>query len=569
MTAGEKLGAWLIGVSVAVTRFAALSKTPWDSDEGRFISALRGYDVVAHHPHPPGFPLFVAFAKLLTLIGISGFHALQLLSLVASIAIVPAMIAAGTRFGIAPRTTLIAAALVSFFPNVWYFGGTAFSDVVSMTFSLVVIAVLLRGRLIEGGVLLGIAAAIRPQTLLIAAVPALVAVWRERKWGRAFAFAAIVAAIVLTSYGTAAHLSGGWPRYRQSLIDHEDYIATHDSFRAPLRPPMWELFDNFFLRPYDAKVINVIVSALLAIGGIAALVRRDKPLLLALATFGPFCLAAWALLDRFSTSRFSIGYAPLVAFFAAHGLAVIFSRRLEAIAATVVVAIMIVWTWPALRVVNDTVSPPFAAAQWIREHHATAYVADEMGPIFDALLPDVPHADLPPGSPPLTALMRAGDVYVREGASSAPGSIVFQRERGRLAAIARSTRYFEVSIVPIASAIDFPEGWYPPEKTWRWMGKRARIVLPPHLERMRIDLSLYVPLDALPAPPNVTITFNGAVIDRVHGNVEKSYDVTARTNAPNELVIETDETVNPAVRGLGGDTRDLGVRLNEISWSSR
>ena len=47
MTAGEKLAAWLIGVFVAVSRLFALAKTPWDSDEGLFMSALRPYDVLA------------------------------------------------------------------------------------------------------------------------------------------------------------------------------------------------------------------------------------------------------------------------------------------------------------------------------------------------------------------------------------------------------------------------------------------------------------------------------------------------------------------------------------------
>ena len=79
-------------------------------------------------------------------------------------------------------------------------------------------------------------------------------------------------------------------------------------------------------------------------------------------------------------------------------------------------------------------------------------------------------------------------------------------------------------------------------------------------------------LDALAAAPNIAISFNGAVIDRISARdkeIERSYDVDARIDAPNELLIETDQTVNPAARGLQNDTRDLGLRLNDIQWSSR
>ena len=562
MTAGEKLAAWLLGVFAALSRLLALSKTPWDSDEGLFMSALRRYDVRVHHPHPPGFPIYVALAKPFTFLG--EFHALQLLSFLAAIAIVPSMIFLGRALGISARTSLIAACFLSFFPNVWFFGGTAFSDVPSMTLSIVAIALILRGDLTMGAIVTGIAAGIRPQALLIVAIPSLIA-FSKCGWRRAIAFVAIVVAILAASYGAAAHFSGGWKAYRQIVMEHEEYISAHDSFRAPLRPPMWRLFADFFIRPYRARVINILV-AVLAIG---SLLRRRKPLMILVATFAPFCLAAWVLLDHFSTSRFSIGYAPLFAFLAADGLEWLRNSRWISLAASAVVAILIVWTWPALDVVRRTTSPPFEAADWIRHRGVTAYVSDEMQPLFDALLADVPHVDIPEGPPRLTASMRVGDVYAGEGVSRIPGAVVFERKRFRLESIVRSTRYFEVSVVPIREAIQFDDGFYPAEGNgaWRWMPRHGRIALPPHLARMRIHITLYLPLDALPSAPDLTLTFNGAIVDRVHAtqsSLERTYDVVARTNAPNELVIDTTETVRPP-----RDTRDLGVRVNEVEWSTR
>ena len=84
--------AWLLTLLIPVTRWFALSRTPWDSDEGLFISALKHYDVHLHHPHPPGFPLFIATAKIFTAFGVREFRALQLVAAGASCLIVPAMI---------------------------------------------------------------------------------------------------------------------------------------------------------------------------------------------------------------------------------------------------------------------------------------------------------------------------------------------------------------------------------------------------------------------------------------------------------------------------------------------
>ena len=399
---------------------------------------------------------------------------------------------------------------------------------------------------------------------------------------RAIAFAAIVATIVVIGYGIAAQRSGGWAMYRESVAEHEEYIAKMDSFRAPLRPPMWELFDKFFIRPYNAPLINTIITALVIVSGFFTLWRLRAPSLVLLATFAPFCIAAWALLDRFSTSRFSIGYAPLVAFFAADGLDLLIGRwpRIEAIAAAVIASIMIVWTWPALMVVHRTMSPPFETVEWLRVHvnprSSKVFVHDSMQPMCDALLDDFPRVNLGDHPPLLTGAMHEGDVYVREGMSVVPGAVVFERPRGRIASMVRNTRYFESSIIPLRQLILFPEGWYDEERegtqVWRWTGSRGRIVLPPRLARMQLSIVLYVPIDVLPHTPNLTIKFNGAVIDRIHATtkeIERTYDVTANTNVENELIIETDTTVNPAKRGLTADTRDLGVRLNEIEWRLR
>src|SRR5205085_7154968 len=166
-------------------------------------------------------------------------------SFVASVAIVPAMLFLGRELRLSARTSLIAGIFLAIFPNVWFFGGTAFSDVPSMTLVIVAIALLFRGcrgdaAFISGAILLGIAAGYRPQNLTIGFAPAVIASLRglPRHWLRPFIAALIIAAIVVVGYGVAAQLSGGWTIYREAIRAHQKYITDVDSFRNPNRPPL-------------------------------------------------------------------------------------------------------------------------------------------------------------------------------------------------------------------------------------------------------------------------------------------------------------------------------------------
>src|SRR5206468_3554500 len=112
-------------------------------DEGLFCLALRDYSVVFHHPHPPGFPLFVGAAKLLRLVVRDDFHALRAVNFIASLFVFSALYALGRALSFSFRTSVIAALIFSFLPNVWYWGGTAFSDVFALVLFLFGAALLL------------------------------------------------------------------------------------------------------------------------------------------------------------------------------------------------------------------------------------------------------------------------------------------------------------------------------------------------------------------------------------------------------------------------------------------
>ena len=554
LTRAQRLAVLALTVVVMITRWLALARTLWDWDEALFSLALRHYDVAAHHPHPPGFPLYIATAKLFQLAGFSDFHALQAVSFLAGVAIVPAMFLLGRELRAGFRVSLIAAALLAFFPNVWLYGGMALSDVPSMTLVVLAVALLLRacrsdGALWGAAVVAAMAAGYRPQNLVIVLAPALIAAPHVLRRGvvRASAAVALGFAIIIASYAAAVQLSGGWALYRERLAEHQAYIARTDSFRAPGRPPLWALIDNFVIWPYRWLPINIPVATLVLVSGVVTLVRRRAPILVMLAAFGPFCMLAILLLDRFSVSRFSIGYAPLIALLAADGLELIF-RRWSIVAAAALIVLMAWWTWPSLREVHTHPSPPVRAIRAIPAQ-GTVYVDETMAAYADLYLPKerVVKDEAP------TALWRDGEQawYLAEGEGA------FRREHGALWDLVRR-RYFDVLLQPVPRVV-FGEGWYGEEEAWRWMARRSVMTLPPG--GCKLTLRLYVPLDALPEPPMITVRV-GDTVDRFRmtaADVERTYD----PRGARELVIETTGAVRTP-----GDPRELGVRLNALEWRS-
>lgn len=555
----------VVTVAAAVSRWFAVAASPWDWDEMLFLLGMRHFDVSIHHPHPPGFPLFIAFADFLHAIGLSDFHALQTIAFVGAIAIVPATFFLCRELRLPFATSLTAAALLAFFPNVWLFGGTGLSDVPSMTLVIVAVALLLRGArdpraYFLGAIVLGVSAAFRPQNLLIGFAPALLASAR-RRWREVVIATLIGAAIVGASYGIAAQKTG-WDEYRAAIRLHQQYITQVDSFRSPQRPPLWKVFDDFFVRPYRALPINIPVALFVTVSFVVSCVKRRAPILTLLAAFVPFCLFAWLMLDHFSSSRFSIGYAPMIAILAADGIHLVARRDVfeEAVAAALV-AVMIAWTWPALTIVHTTQSPPVQAAAWMRAHvdrRTPIWVHGSMSPYADALLDgDNLHDVMAP--PPFPGW------YLREDAL--PGAIVFSRPHGRLWDLTRH-RYFEVSVMPVRNVIAFGDGWYGAEQNasgsemWRWMAQRSVAMLPAIDAPAHLGLALFV----AETPANITVTVNGFAA-RVHANdhdIDVDLDLPP-ASGPRQLVIETDHAEPPR----GREPRTLGVRLNDVRWTAR
>ncbi len=562
--------------AVLLSRIWGLARSPWDWDEILFSLAMRDYNVALHHPHPPGFPLFIGFAKLLQLAGLDDFHALQAQNLIAAVLLVPAMFLFCRELRFRFSTSLSAALIFAFLPNVWFFGETAFSDVPAVVLVVLACAFLLRGcrsamAILIGAILLAVSAGFRPQNLAVGLLPAAIAAWyqiRQRNTMAVIAAALVGAVIIIGSYWSAASLTGGWQTYRLALRNHQEYIERVDSFRSAIRPSLGRVSDDFFVRPYRAPLINYTICLLAVISAVTAIARLRWSVLIAIAAFAPFALAAWLILDFLSASRFSIGYAPMLAILAADGIAVVARKAsIEYALAAVLAGVMIFWTAPVVAIPAGQISPPVQAIEWIRanvDRRTVLHVHRRMRPYAEYFLPQYKLEWAT--DPAITALNAIPAYYLKEGKAAVPGTQTFSWPQGNLWNVARR-RYFDVSVVPLTGIL-FGEGFYDEEKatggSWRWMGRRGVINLPPTDTAAHLRLRLFVPSSA-----TLRISLNGRIFDTIQTEgveVEREYTVSPRADSPNQLTIETDRVVNLRATGLGTDARDLGARLDDLEW---
>src|ERR1051325_9769670 len=142
---GKKIALVVGSVVAALSRTLARGHSMWDWDEALFCLGMRDYNVVQHHPHPPGYPLFIVMGRLVKLFVHSDLLALQIVVMLIVAALVPLVVffAREARF---PFATAFGGALVFvFLPNVWIYGGSAMSDVPSLALTILACALLLRG----------------------------------------------------------------------------------------------------------------------------------------------------------------------------------------------------------------------------------------------------------------------------------------------------------------------------------------------------------------------------------------------------------------------------------------
>jgi len=580
---------WIVAILCAATRFMARARTLWDWDEALFCLGMRSYDVTNHHPHPPGFPVYIFAAKVMRFFTHDDFRALQSINLIAGILLFPAIYLLARELRFRFTTSVIAGALCAFFPNVWFFGGTAFSDVPSIVLVVFAVAMLFRGcrdanAYLLGTFLLALAIGIRPQNFLIGLFPGALATWyRWRANWRDVVFAAFVGATISAlAFGSAVVATGSWNDYITAVRTHGAYISRVDSFHSPDRPPLWRLFDRFFIKIYQWQLMNAIMSIFAVISIAGAIRSRDRRVLYLALAFLPVAISAWLMLDRYSITRFSIGYCPMFAILGADGIArTSWKRRdlLEPLIGAIVIALFIGWTAPELTRVRTDVAPSVAATLAVKEHvdprRDQLYVGFSMSPFLEYFVPYFPHIRVEGERALPVATPSRRPFLLTEIDVEKPVGWSFSRERGRLWNIARR-HYFDAALEPMGAPPQFVSGWSMAERNAtdesRWMGRHSVTQLPPRSGKSALHLTFDIPDELMPAPPTLTITLNGAIIDRFQpseAHMTKAYEVEAAANgAPNVLELDTSQVFNEAKVHPGGDPRDLGILLKWLSWGA-
>ena len=449
---------------VALTRLAAISASMWDWDEALFCAALRDYDVVQHRPHPPGYPLFIALGHITRLVATSDFRALQALNVIASMTLFPLvyLIARELRFSF--RTAYFGALLFVFFPNVWFYGGTAYSETAALAVAFAGIFFLLRGR-VSGAFVLALAAAIRPQLVLLGLIPlfrggqtpssVLAPRGQARRLSstemrkRPFLMFGIFLLVTIGAYAGAAVASESVDGYIRALRNQETYFRTVDSFMNPERESLGTLANRFLFEAIPGAGRATAVAVFAIIGLISALAGRRWNVLMLLAIFLPHAIVSWLLFDQGAVARYTVPHVAMHAILAAEGIGVVallFRRHAVYVQTILVLALigtLVIWTVPALRVVMTSDAPSVAAMKLIRD----TVPPDQRVYAFHGFVPftnyyltgrDIVHVRSASEVP-------ADAVYVTEGLLSGSNVQTFERERNPLTRIARR-RYFTVSV---------------------------------------------------------------------------------------------------------------------------
>lgn len=521
-----------------------MAQSLWDSDEALFVLAMRDYDVTAHHPHPPGFPMLIALAKVARVFVGDDFRALQSVSLICGMLAFPAVFFFARALALRFEVCAIAGTLFAFFPNVWFFSGTAHSDVPSIVLVTWSAAALWSAaakpplsygpsrsggsaaalRYAFGVFLLALAICIRPQNALIGAIPFVLAS-RKRPF-REVAIALVVMAIVVgVTFAIAIEATGTLDDYLRALREHSDYVSRVDSFRNPDRPPLWRVADRFFVKQHQAPALSILVTLFVIFSIVQSIRERSRPMLHNALTFAPFALFAWLMLARFDVQRLAIGYAPMFAVFAADGIA---RTKWPRAAAGIVIGAFVVWTIPALHVVRTTVSPTVQGALAAKGQPGRLFVGITMTTFMDLLAPERRYVRvMDDRALPLSST--DGGWLLAEITRTEERGRVFKRERGHLWNIVRH-QFFEVKLELITRRAQFVEGWDGPEiegsEEWRWMSGRSVTLLPPREGLLRMHF--LVPNDG-----EVVISLNGQVLERFRatGYVERDYRVSATRDA--------------------------------------
>jgi hypothetical protein len=362
-----------------------------DIDSVNFALAIREFDVAKHRPHPPGYPVYVALAKIgapvvrtfapgapPSVVEARTLSALSLSGALAAIVLLYRVMTsafarpdAADRDAVAPPwrsfdpLALAATGLTVACPLFWYLAVRPMSDLPGLAAALAAQAALglawwrqRRDRggdarlsparvaasgamIVAGSFLAALSIGFRSQNAVLT-LPLLVGVLVDRI-GRGVAGALIGSSVALAVGALlwAVPLvvaSGGLDAYLAALGSQagEDFAGVEMLYLHPSPRLAAFALMRTFVDPWDSIALGSVVLGLAAIGA-AALARRDRRTLAAVALVTLPYLAFHLLFQDTTFVRYALPLVPPVAFLAVTGIDLI--RQSMVVPATAVLAV--------------------------------------------------------------------------------------------------------------------------------------------------------------------------------------------------------------------------------------
>ncbi len=610
LTNDVRIASGLLLLSFA-TRLIAVPASLWEWDDILFARALHKYDLIAHSPHPPGFPVFVAMTRVAYWALHDEYRALTTVALIFASLLAPALFFFYREVFQDRRIALAGALLGSFAPNVWIHSGAGRSDEVGMTLGVIGLTLVIHGlrsrrSLIAGCALFGLAMGVRVTLLpVMGPVIALVLIARLRRREWKLVAAALAAGTVCVFVWFAPfiyHVT--WDNYRQAMSGHTQYTLQTDTIFANTgNGALSYRLTRFFIEIWGQEWIMHTIYALSALGLIALVLKRQWRVIgwMALA-FLPYMAFVLTLNTPLSAPLYSLPYIPLFTGLAACGLVKIpdlipgsewrRTRKYLGLSLAAVVTMGLAgWTYPIIKLIHGEVSPPIRAIGYLKKKIDAQQDAFGFSGVFsphvDFYLQQIRQVKLEKVENTednlLNTVIARGRIY---GLTDCPVSGVpseafhwTSNDYGarRLSRLSLG-RYFDAYVTDITSTrrVSLLSGWYKEEcnrnLSWRWTGRQAKVALLKAADSMILRLRGEVVRTTTGRRPTIVLRLNGVEIYRQTLNSdadEFDRSITVKTDPQflwHTLTIELDQTVNPSKSGMNGDNRDLGFRCNLLQW---
>ena len=566
-----------------------MPRTLWESDEHLFVAAVKKFEPLASHPHPPGYPLYIGLGKFVTAFTGNIFGSLVGISIASCVIGVVALSLLLRRIVSDPDLAVSGAFLYYFGAAILVHATPSMSEapgIACAVLALLAMTYFPSEATERTAILLGIATSaaigIRPQF----AVPLLpvffYALLISRDVRKIVAGLLSFTFLSLAWFVQLVDACKGWSSFLAWEGRQADYIATHDATASRGADTLWGVASRLVFHPWGPKSIAIPVLFLALLGAYAFFRRvpaeRRRQAIPILGFCGIYLLFALKVMDPADGPRYSLPWLIAVVLFAALGLGIVrdsLRMRLAPFAIVVLIALLsLVYVAPIVVTRRREPSPSAAAAAYAN----VAYPANSVI-LYDLALR--PQAELLFSKFTVTALDKGMATYydrpdlpliaLGDGGSFAANAKTFAwPETDAYDKLTRG-HYRVVSLETFPpNERFFPErGIYATERTnqfqWRWLQPDAAIRLP-HTHGRTLVLTFGLSHD-LPYESNeVRVVING-----VPGpSVTIAHNGRARLIAPLpgtpevEVVILSARSFIPASVLHNQDQRILAVQLLHV-----